>query len=133
VPAAWEAALSHPELHDVEHMSLAVAGIAVWWVILDPARRRRPSPGRRAAVAAGLLAAGMVLGEVLVAAGPLYPTYAEQSTRLLGLGPEEDQQRAGLVMMAEQVLTFGVAAALLAYAHAERVGRLLLPRDGASE
>ena len=123
VPAAWEAALRHPAVHDLEHLSFLVAGLAAWWVILDPARLRRHGPGRRAALAALLLGAGMALGEALVLAPPLYPSYIAQPVRLLGLTPSEDQRRAGLLMMAEGFVTFGIAAALLLAAHVERVGR----------
>src|SRR5262249_41851464 len=52
VPAAYDAAAAHPALHAVEHASFALAGLLVWIQIVDPARRRRLSPGRRAALAA---------------------------------------------------------------------------------
>jgi cytochrome c oxidase assembly factor CtaG len=45
---------------------------------------------------------------------PLYPAYAAQPQRLFGLSPLADQDAAGLVMMAEQLLTLGTFAAIQA-------------------
>ncbi len=62
----------------------------------------------------GLLWLGQMLAYVLLFAfTPLYSTYEEQAERLLGLSPLADQRIAGLVMMVEQTLTFGVAFVVL--------------------
>jgi cytochrome c oxidase assembly factor CtaG len=50
---------------------------------------------------------------VLFLAGPLYPAYAAQPQRLLGLSPAADQQLAGVVMMVEQTVALGLFAVLL--------------------
>ena len=54
---------------------------------------------------------------------PLYPSYAEQPDRLLGLSPLEDQRLAGLVMMVEQLLTLGTFVALLLVAQHRKLFR----------
>jgi len=97
-----------------------LAGLLVWTAILDPARRGVPTPGRRAAFAGVVLLAGFPLGDLLVATGPLYDHYAQLADRPFGLSAAEDQTRAGLLMMAEQIATLGAAAALLLWSHAER-------------
>ena len=125
VPVAYDAALSHPALHQLEHASLFLGGFLLWSQIVDPTRRRRLSVGRRAAIAALALAAGMILSEILLAAGPLYAHYAAVSDRPFGLTRATDQTRAGLLMMAEQIATLGPAAALLLWSHVERVEREL--------
>jgi cytochrome c oxidase assembly factor CtaG len=109
VPAVYDAAAAHPALHAAQHASFALAGLLVWIQIVDPARRRRLTPGRRAAFAAALLAAGTVLAEVLLVAAPLYPRYPSAY----------DERRAALLMMAEQMATLGTAAALLLWRNAE--------------
>jgi len=119
VPALYDAAVTRPVLHALEHGTFAAAGLLVWTVILDPARRGTLGPGRRAAFAAGVLVAGIPLAEILIAAAPLYAHYDTVAGRPLGLGADEDQARAGLLMMAEQVATLGTAAALLLWRHAE--------------
>ena len=120
VPALYGAALGSPALHTLEHASFFLAGLLVWTAILDPARRRVPTPGRRAAFAGVVLLAGFPLGDLLVATGPLYDHYAQLADRPFGLSAAEDQTRAGLLMMAEQIATLGAAAALLLWSHAER-------------
>jgi cytochrome c oxidase assembly factor CtaG len=123
VPQAYDAALEHPVVHTAEHASLLLGGLLLWTQIVDPARRRRLTPGQRSAVAAAALLAGMVLSEVLIASGPLYVHYADVSARPFGLTWATDQVRAGILMMAEQVATLMPAAALLLWSHVERVER----------
>jgi putative membrane protein len=121
VPPAYDAALAHPAVHQVEHASLFLGGLLLWSQIIDPTRRGRLTVGRRAAVAALALLGGMVLSEVLLAGGPLYAHYANVLDRPFGLTQATDQTRAGLLMMAEQIATLGPAAALLLWSHVERV------------
>ncbi len=114
VPPIYDAALRHPWLHDLEHASFVSAGLLVWMQLVDPARRGRLSLGRKIAFAGAVFALGQVLGEVLLLApSALYPAYAGHQTRLLGLSPLADQQYAGLVMMAEQLLTIGTCVWIL--------------------
>jgi cytochrome c oxidase assembly factor CtaG len=107
VPAAYDAALAHPLLHDLEHATFLGAGLLVWWQLVDPARRGRLSVAGRVALAGAVFLGGQVLCSVLLfAPRPLYTAYTHAS-----LG---DQQGAALVMGAEQLLTLGTCVALLA-------------------
>lgn len=119
VPAVYDSALRHPPLHDLEHATFVLAGLLVWTQIVDPARRCRLRVGQRAGYAVALLLAGQVLADVLVFSRPLYSPYSEQPDRLLGLSAAADQFRAGLLMMGEQLVTLGTAAALLLWEHVE--------------
>jgi putative membrane protein len=103
VPAAYDGALVHGALHDLEHASFVLAGLLVWAQLVDPARRRRLSTAQRLAFAGGLFALGQLLSDVLFLSGPLYPAYASAA----------DQQLAGLVMMVEQTVVLGAFAALV--------------------
>jgi cytochrome c oxidase assembly factor CtaG len=125
VPRAYDLALDHPAAHVLEHASLFLGGLLLWIQIIDPVRRHRLSPGRRAAFAATALAASMALGDVLLAATPLYPHYAQATDRPFGLTYASDQNRAAILMMLEQAATLGVAAALLLWSHVERLEREL--------
>jgi putative membrane protein len=125
VPAAYDLAVAHPAVHALEHLTFILAGVLVWSQIIDPARRGELSEGARAAFAAAVLVAGMALGEVLVVLHPIYPHYAHVHDRPFSWTAAQDQARAGFVMMAEQLATLGVAAALLLWDHIERVGREL--------
>jgi putative membrane protein len=125
VPAAYDLALDHPAVHVLEHASLFLGGLLLWIQIVDPARRRRLTAGRRALFAAAALAASMALGDLLLAAAPLYPHYARVADRPFGLTYASDQTRAALLMMLEQAATLGVAAALLLWSHVETLERRL--------
>jgi putative membrane protein len=114
VPAAYDYALTHQVVHDLEHLSFVVVGTLVWIQLVDPARRRELGLTGKLALAIALFAAGQILADVLIfAMRPLYPSYADQPDRLLGLSPLQDQRLAGLVMMGEQLLTLGTFVALL--------------------
>jgi putative membrane protein len=106
VPAAYDAALTHPLLHDLEHATFVFAGALVWWQLVDPARRGRLSVAGRAALAGAVFLAGQVLCSVLLfAPSPLYTAYVHPTI--------SDQQGAALVMGAEQFLTLGTCVVLL--------------------
>lgn len=121
VPAAYDAAIAHPPVHVLEHSSFVLAGLLVWTQIVDPTRHARLTPGGRAVFAGAVLLAGMALSEVLLVMHPLYRHYADVVDRPFGFTAGQDQNRAGLLMMAEQIATLGTAAALLLWAHVERV------------
>jgi cytochrome c oxidase assembly factor CtaG len=114
VPAAYGYTLTNPVVHDLEHATFALAGTLVWIQIVDPARRRELTTAGRLVVVAVLFGAGQVLSNVLIfSLSPLYEAYVLQDERLLGFSPLTDQRLAGLVMMGEQLLLLGVAAAFL--------------------
>ena len=114
VPAAYERALTNQALHDLEHATLAIAGTLVWIQLVDPARRRELTSAGRLVLLVAMFAAGQVLANVLLFSfSPLYDAYAAQDERLLGLSALTDQRLAGLVMMVEQIVVLGIAAAFL--------------------
>lgn len=124
VPAAYEAALRHGLVHDVEHASFLLAGLLAWAQLVDPARRRELGIRGRVGFAVALFAGGLVLSDVLIFSfDPLYGVYALQDERLLGLSPLTDQRLAGVVMMVEQLLTLGTFAAILLSGERRRAAR----------
>ena len=123
VPAVYDYALRNQTVHDLEHVSFILVGLLVWMQIVDPARRRRLHLSQRVAYMLALCVAGAVLAGVLVfSSTPLYPAYNGESPRLLGLSPHRDQQLAGIVMVAEQLLTLGLCTCFLLRSHV-RAGR----------
>jgi cytochrome c oxidase assembly factor CtaG len=124
VPAIYDHALSHQAVHDLEHVTFVVAGLLVWFQLVDPARRAALSRAGRLGLAVAVFAAGQVLTMVLIFSfDPLYPAYAGQPERLLRLSPVTDQRLAGVVMMVEQLITLGTCVAFLLLA-AERERRV---------
>ena len=114
-PAIYDRALESELLHPLEHATFLAGGVLVWSVLLDPARRRRFTGWQPTGYALALLAVSGLLGNALILSyRPLYPAYAEAASRPLGLSALADQNLAGLLMMLEQLATFGVFAALSA-------------------
>ncbi|HZR96967.1 MAG TPA: cytochrome c oxidase assembly protein [Gaiellaceae bacterium] len=121
VPAAYDAAVAHPALHAFEHACFAIAGVLAWTQILDPTRRARLSVGQRAVFAFVMLVASGLLAEVLVAMHPLYPHYVAIDRRPFGWTAAQDQSKAAVLMMAEQIATLATTMTFLVRAHIERV------------
>src|SRR5262249_34402623 len=85
VPAAYEAALRHPLVHDLEHVSFILVGLLAWSQIVDPGRRRVLRPAGRLLVVFGMLAVGQLIADFLFFSfHPVYSTYATQAERLAG-------------------------------------------------
>ena len=125
VPAAYDAALRHPHsLLHAEHACYVVAGVLLWWPVLQDEPHALP-PGARAAYlfAAFLLASPLGLLLALVPE-PVYDFY--DAGGLWGLSPTADQQVAGVTMAAEQAVVFFAVFALFFLrflAEEERGGR----------
>lgn len=114
VPGVYDRTLESAPLHALQHASFVTAGFLVWNQLVDPAGRRRLSLRGRAAFALAMFVAGEALVNTLILTyTPLFPAYGHQPHPLLGMSPLIDQQSAGLVMSAEQVLTIGTFAVVL--------------------
>lgn len=109
VPAIYDAVLTRPIVHDLEHACFMLGGLLVWTQLVDPARRRALSPAGRIGLLVAMLFAGQMLAAVLVFTyRPIYGAYHGG----LGFSPLADQQLAALVMSVEQLLTLGAFAFL---------------------
>jgi putative membrane protein len=99
LPAAYDAALALGWLHDLEHLTFALAALVFWWPVIAPAPRSTTPPTAVARVVYLVLAAfsSSALG-VLLAASPA-PLYAYQGV-VDGLSPLDDQVWGGIVMWA---------------------------------
>jgi len=106
IPALYDAAIQHPLVHAAEHLSFFLAGIALWWPLVQPIPMRHGLTGLQplayiAGAKGGLAALGLVLAWSSTA---FYPFY-EDAPRIWGLTAVEDQNVAGVIMMVEQSLT----------------------------
>jgi cytochrome c oxidase assembly factor CtaG len=103
VPAAYQASLGRPWLHDVQHVSFFVSGLLFWWPIVNPAPRLHhltggAGYGLRIGYVILATAHNTFLGAVIaLAQRVLYPTYAA-APRLFELSPLDDQAFAGGIM-----------------------------------
>jgi len=114
VPALYDAALEHPAVHVLEHLSFAAAGLLYWWHLLSPIRSRLRLGGLGPILYMASTKVLVGFLGVLLAFAPdlLYTTY-EASGERWGLSPLTDQQVAGLVMALEQSIVMGIALAYL--------------------
>src|SRR5262249_53966385 len=103
-PRAYEAALHHPAVHDLEHLTFFGAAVLFWWPIINPAPRAR---GHRGGLYYGLRIAYLVLataqntllGAVIgLTERLLYPSYAAAARPLLGYSALDDQAFGGGLM-----------------------------------
>jgi putative membrane protein len=98
LPTLYEAGLTSPWWHALEHASFLGSALAFWALVLPAGRRRRL--GHAPAIFLVFVTAlqGAALGAVLTfATRPLYPTHVRRALTW-GIGPLTDQQLAGLIM-----------------------------------
>jgi putative membrane protein len=107
VPALYDAAAESAPLHALEHATFFVAGVAVWWPLIQPVPMRRRLEGMWPLAYIGVAKFGLAALGLYLTWSPdaLYPHY-EQAPRIWGLSAVEDQNVGGAIMMVEQSLTF---------------------------
>ncbi len=103
-PPAYEAALHHGVVHDLEHLTFFGTAVLFWWPIINPAPHAR---GQRGGLYYGLRIAYLVLAtaqNTLLGAliglteRVLYPSYEATAGALLGYSALEDQALGGGIM-----------------------------------
>lgn len=110
IPAAYDATLHYPLIHDGEHTMFFFTGLLFWARVVDPGplRPRLVWPMRLAYVV-GAMIVGWVLAITLVMVPhPLYSFYATLGHRPGGLTALEDQQIAAGVMWVPGSIAYGL-------------------------
>ena len=98
LPGPYQAAVTHPAVHAVEHITFLVSALAFWALVIDPAPRRRIGYGPAILLAFVTMLAGAALGALITFSSTvLYPIYGA-GARLWGTTPLAEQQVAGAVM-----------------------------------
>jgi putative membrane protein len=112
VPHLYDAALRHSGIHALEHVCFFIAGVAVWWPLVQPIPMRRRLTGLWPVAYIGGAKFGLaVLGLYLTWTTTVVYSYYEHVPRIWGLSPIADQNVGGAIMMVEQSLTFVVVLA----------------------
>jgi putative membrane protein len=125
LPAFYDATLRSPALHGLEHALYLLAGLLLWWPLLDvdPSPRRRVGGfGRLLYVLAAMPPMALVGAYLNRAPTLVYPAYAAPA-HALGISAVADQQQAGAIMWVAGntiVIAVGLAAALAALVADER-------------
>jgi putative copper resistance protein D len=112
----FEAAVRHPFVHALQHMSFVGIGILVWWSALEPKRRRMPGELWKIPYILGARMVGMMLGMgfVLIRV-PVYTGVYGSGDRGHGLSAIGDQQLAGGMMVTVDILIMVFALCFFFY------------------
>ena len=98
LPGPYQAAITHPALHAVEHLTFVVSALAFWSLVIDAAPRRRLGYGPAILLVFVTMLASAALGALITFSSTvLYPIYGA-GARLWGTTPLADQQVAGAIM-----------------------------------
>jgi putative membrane protein len=100
VPAFYDATLTHTPLHEAEHGLYLVAGLVMWWPLVDAdpvVSRRLNGLGRLVYMTAAMLPMTLIGVFLYRDVTLFYPAYAGPA-RLLGVSAIADQQGAGSLM-----------------------------------
>ncbi|MCC6179242.1 MAG: cytochrome c oxidase assembly protein [Chloroflexi bacterium] len=126
LPAAYQAAVQHRLVHDLEHATFLGTALLFWWVLIEPMpRTHRLSPtATMLALFASWMSGDMLGAALTLAQEPLYPIYVE-TAKPWGLTPLADQRLGGLIMWVGGGGFFAVLMiAYLAYPHVRRRARI---------
>jgi putative membrane protein len=114
IPALYDAALTNPFVHLLEHISFFTAGVCVWWPLIQPVPMRRPLKGFQTVGYIGGAKFGLAaLGLYLTWSSTVFYPYYETVPRIWGLSAINDQNAGGAIMMVEQSITFVIALVFL--------------------
>jgi putative membrane protein len=110
VPALYDAAVEHPLVHVLEHVSFFSVGLLYWWHLLSPIRSRHRLSAMGAVVymVSTKLFVGLLGIALTFAPDALYEFYKQQPP-IWGLNPSEDESLAGGLMALEQSIVMGIA------------------------
>ncbi len=112
---AYNAALYHDWIHDIEHISFFVAAVLYWWPIVGPA----PLVGSRMPAWAkmgyllGTIPPNMFVGVSIAFASEVLYTYYLSVPRLWGFSIMQDQQLSGAIMWIPGSMMFIIAALIV--------------------
>ncbi len=112
LPTLYQAAVRYPLVHLLEHATMLGASLLFWWVVLQPAGRRRINGGVAVLLVFTTKMQSATLGALITfTPNPLYPVY-EAGATAWGMTLLQDQHLAGLIMGTVSGLAFLIAGSL---------------------
>lgn len=109
VPAVYDATLTHPLVHRLEHVTLLVAAAGFWWPIVEP--RRTPAWTAPLMLLVAAIAGGL-LSVLLTFADAAWYAAHQSAVAQWGLTALEDQQLAGAIMWVPGGVIYLLAASI---------------------
>jgi cytochrome c oxidase assembly factor CtaG len=120
----FEAAVRHPFVHALQHMSFVAIGVLVWWSALEPKRRRLRGELWKVPYIIGARMAGMLLGMSFVLIRvPIYTGVYGSGDRGHGFSALADQQTAGAMMVSVDIAIMVFALCFFFYRAAQDAER----------
>jgi putative membrane protein len=117
VPALYDATLSSPAVHVVEHLTFLATGLLFWSQLIDspPVRSRLGYPARALHATLAMVASWLLAIVIALGSEPLYEGYARLASRPGGISALADEQLAAGIMWVPGSIPFVVAILLFAY------------------
>src|SRR5437763_13271118 len=107
---AFVAALRHPLVHVLQHVSFVFAGVLIWWCAIKPQRRRMRGARWKSTYLFATRMVSMYIGVAfMVSRRRLYHEYYGNRPRAHGIAPLADTQVAGGLMMTLDMIIIGGA------------------------
>jgi putative membrane protein len=99
MPALWDYALVDQQIHALEHLTMFVAGLIVWWPVFSPSPEvpRLSYPAQMLFIFVQSLVPAIIGAFMTFSGKVIYPVYLE-TPKQWGMTPLVDQQIAGLLM-----------------------------------
>ena len=116
-PNMYNAALGSELVHDLEHITMFVAGMLFWWTVTGAGPRLHKNLSRPAKIAFVIAAIppNMALGAALAfAQQPIYSFYSDMP-RLWGISVLDDQRISGIIMWIPGSMMYFLAALTLLF------------------
>ncbi len=112
-PVPYQAAVRHGAVHMLEHATMLGASLLFWWVVLQPAGRRRIDGGTAVLLVFATKVQSATLGAMITfLPKPLYPVY-EAGVAAWGMTLMQDQHLAGLIMGTVSGLAYLIAGSVM--------------------
>lgn len=130
-PNMYNAALRSEFVHDLEHITMFVAGMLFWWTVTGAGPRLHKNMSRPAKVAFVLAAIppNMALGAALAfAQEPIYSFYNDMP-RLWGMSVLDDQRLSGVIMWVPGSMMYLIAALVLIFLILSGEGKKPVPQE----
>jgi putative membrane protein len=105
LPVFYDFALRHPLTLNLEHALLIFAGLVFWWPVFSEEPQHLGHAPALAYLGIAFAASAFVSLAFIFSASAFYDFYAD-APRVWGLSPAKDQNLAGILMNAEQMLIF---------------------------
>ncbi|MBP6017258.1 MAG: cytochrome c oxidase assembly protein [Candidatus Promineofilum sp.] len=116
-PNMYDAALKNEHIHDLEHVTMFIAGMLFWWTVIGAGPRLNKNMSRLAKIAFVIAAVppNMALGAALAfSREPIYSFYVDMP-RLWGMSVLDDQRLSGIIMWIPGSMMYLIAALVLMF------------------